>query len=139
MHENSVRSIFFVQKSAKLKDLKKPNMVGPTSALIKRYFMNVMFFFYFISYWMIYALICISLLFWQYLTFFPTDFQITQIRGHSFQLNSYYNLTVCNHCTGNLWGVGNQGYQCDREYLIHSNHNCLELDRNQANSNLQHP
>ncbi|XP_064651024.1 uncharacterized protein LOC135502270 isoform X5 [Lineus longissimus] len=43
---------------------------------------------------------------------FSTRKEIHYIKGHSLQAQHYHITTYCNYCSGVLWGVGNQGYQC---------------------------
>ena len=37
------------------------------------------------------------------------------VREHTFQPQHYYTVTNCNHCSGIIWGIGYQGYQCSSE------------------------
>lgn len=42
------------------------------------------------------------------------------LQGHHFVPQHYFNITYCNHCQLTIWGVGNQGYQCQTcELNIH--------------------
>ncbi|XP_020614019.1 rho guanine nucleotide exchange factor 11-like isoform X3 [Orbicella faveolata] len=41
-------------------------------------------------------------------------------KGHHFVSTHYTSMTFCNHCSGLLWGIGDQGYQCSTcEYNVH--------------------
>ncbi len=39
-------------------------------------------------------------------------FILQHVKGHQFQECHFYNTALCHHCDGLLWGIGNQGYQC---------------------------
>ncbi|XP_070547722.1 rho guanine nucleotide exchange factor 11-like isoform X9 [Ptychodera flava] len=43
-----------------------------------------------------------------------------QVKGHHFILFHYQTLPYCNYCGELVWGIGNQGYQCQScEYNVH--------------------
>ncbi|XP_055384801.1 uncharacterized protein LOC129614289 [Condylostylus longicornis] len=47
------------------------------------------------------------------------------VRGHSFTLHQYYEVTHCNNCHGIIWGISPQGYHCtDCKQNFHRN--CLK-------------
>ncbi|XP_022109338.1 rho guanine nucleotide exchange factor 11-like isoform X2 [Acanthaster planci] len=49
------------------------------------------------------------------------------IKGHQFVEMHYQSTVFCNHCSGLLWGIGFQGYQCpDCEFNIHKTGLCLD-------------
>ncbi|XP_078589863.1 rho guanine nucleotide exchange factor 12-like isoform X17 [Branchiostoma floridae x Branchiostoma japonicum] len=51
---------------------------------------------------------------------------VVSVKGHHFVPMHYTALAFCNHCGGVLWGIGNQGYQCqDCEYNIHKG-SCID-------------
>lgn len=48
----------------------------------------------------------------QCLLVFLFCFFFLQSKGHHFVSTHYTSMTFCNHCSGLLWGIGDQGYQC---------------------------
>ncbi|XP_074653552.1 rho guanine nucleotide exchange factor 11-like [Tubulanus polymorphus] len=60
------------------------------------------------------------------LKFNKTNKKAHMSNGHACQAQHYYVTTFCNHCSGLLWGIGYQGYQCttcDQNY----HKNCLDF------------
>lgn len=41
-----------------------------------------------------------------------------QIKGHHFVSTHYTSPTFCNHCSGLLWGIGDQGFLCSSMFFI---------------------
>ncbi|CAG0882999.1 unnamed protein product [Darwinula stevensoni] len=37
--------------------------------------------------------------------------------GHSFNKKTFHKPTYCHHCTDMLWGLIQQGYTCESEFL----------------------
>uniref|UniRef100_T1J9G7 Rho guanine nucleotide exchange factor 12 n=1 Tax=Strigamia maritima TaxID=126957 RepID=T1J9G7_STRMM len=68
---------------------------------------------------------------------FNRNKKVQMVQGHNFLAQHYFNVTYCNHCQLIIWGVGNQGYQCQNcEMNIHKacvkvvEENCIGALRN---------
>lgn len=54
------------------------------------------------------------------LRFLQRNKKVMFVQGHQFLPQHYHCVTYCNHCQLIIWGIGNQGYQCQNcEMNIH--------------------